>query len=61
MAALCASRWSAHRLYRSPNQKPFYEGTAECSLCLPLVGSRLYESHDQKRLDTGRPSHGSGP
>ena len=29
-------------------------------MCLPLVGSRLYEWHDQeKRLDMGRPSHGS--
>ena len=28
---------------------------------LPLVGSRQYEWHDQEKLlDTGRPSHGSG-
>ena len=30
-------------------------------MCLPLVGSQLYELYDQEKpLDTGRPSHGSG-
>jgi hypothetical protein len=34
-------------------QKPFQEGKARGLLCLPLVGSRLYELYDQeKRLDT---------
>ena len=49
------------RLYRWPNKKPSKKERLEANGCLPLVGSRLYEWHDQeKRLDTGRPSHGSG-
>ncbi len=59
MAALCASRWSAVGCI-SKRTKPFQGRKARGLLCLPLVGSRLYELHDQeKRLDTGRPSHGS--
>ena len=57
MAALCASRWSAIGCIDGRTKNLSKKERLEANLCLPLVGSRLYEWHDQeKRLDTGRPS-----
>jgi hypothetical protein len=49
------------RLYRWPNEKPSTKERLETDSASRWSAARLYGWHDQeKRLDTSRPSHGTG-